>query len=81
MKCLTLKMINGGCASCGRMPERKTWRSSIATEAATMATNRMRPIHPGGFWMNLQSAYDLRKAEQESAVQIGREVGPLKEAA
>ena len=33
------------------------------------------------FWMNLQSAYDLRKAEQESAVQIRREVRPLKEAA
>ncbi len=33
------------------------------------------------FWMNLQSAYDLRKAELESAVQIRREVGPLKEAA
>ncbi len=33
------------------------------------------------FWMNLQSAYDLRKAELENAVQIRREVRPLKEAA
>jgi len=33
------------------------------------------------FWMNLQSAYDLRKAELESAVQNRREVRPLKEAA
>ena len=33
------------------------------------------------FWMNLQSAYDLRKAEQETAAQIRREVRPLTEAA
>lgn len=33
------------------------------------------------FWMNLQSAYDLRKAEQEAAARIRREVRPLKEAA
>lgn len=33
------------------------------------------------FWMNLQAAYDLRRAEQESAAQIRREVRPLKEAA
>ena len=33
------------------------------------------------FWINLHSAYDLRKAELESAVQIRREVRPLKEAA
>jgi addiction module HigA family antidote len=29
------------------------------------------------FWMNLQSAYDLRKAELENAVQIRREVRPF----
>ena len=33
------------------------------------------------FWMNLQSAYDLRKAEQENAAQIRREVRPLERAA
>jgi plasmid maintenance system antidote protein VapI len=33
------------------------------------------------FWVNLRSAYDLRKAEQESAAPIRREVGPLKQAA
>jgi hypothetical protein len=32
-------------------------------------------------WMNLQSAYDLRKAEQEIAAQIRREVRPLEQAA
>jgi addiction module HigA family antidote len=33
------------------------------------------------FWMNLQSSYDLRKAELENAVQIRRQIRPLKEAA
>ena len=33
------------------------------------------------FWMNLQSAYDLRKAEQQTAAQIRREVRPLEKAA
>jgi plasmid maintenance system antidote protein VapI len=33
------------------------------------------------FWMNLQSAYDLRKAEQENAARIRREVRPLEQAA
>jgi addiction module HigA family antidote len=33
------------------------------------------------FWMNLQSACDLRKAEQENAEQIPREVRPLEETA
>lgn len=33
------------------------------------------------FWMNLQSSYDLRKAELKNAVQIRRHVRPLKEAA
>ena len=29
------------------------------------------------FWMNLQRAYDVRKAAQENAAQIRREVRPL----
>lgn len=33
------------------------------------------------FWMNLQSAYDLRKAEQENAAQIRRQVRPLEQVA
>jgi len=33
------------------------------------------------FWMNLQGAYDLRKAEQENAAQIRRDVRPLVKAA
>ena len=129
-------MTNGVSASRGRMPGRKAWRSSTITETVAMATNRMRPIHPGEvlreeylvpldmtahalamalhvpaprineivrqtraitpdtalrlarffnttaqFWMNLQSAYDLRKAEQETAAQIRREVRPLTQAA
>jgi plasmid maintenance system antidote protein VapI len=31
--------------------------------------------------MNLQSAYDLRKVEQQSKSQIRREIGPLKKVA
>ena len=33
------------------------------------------------FWMNLQAAYDLRRAEQQSAARIRREVTPLKQPA
>lgn len=107
-------------------------KSSIITERLKMATNKMRPIHPGEilreeylvplgmssnalamglhvpaprindivrekraispdtalrlaryfgttaqFWLNLQSAYDLRQAEIESGKKIAHDVQPM----
>jgi addiction module HigA family antidote len=118
------------------MTIRSMSRSSIITERLAMATNQLRPIHPGEilredyllplaltanalamalrvpaprindivlerravspdtalrlaryfdntaqFWLNLQSAYDLKRAENESGERIAAEVLPLQRAA
>jgi addiction module HigA family antidote len=120
----------------GPIQDRKTLKSLITTERQAMATNRMRPIHPGEilreeflgavgisanalamalhvpaprindivrerravtpdtalrlaryfnttaqFWLNLQSSFDLKRAEREAGSRISREVRPLEEAA
>lgn len=131
-----VSMDSGACASFGPVPVRKALRLWIITEVFDMATNKMRPIHPGEilreefllplemsanalamalhvpaprvndivrerravtpdtalrlaryfdttaqFWLNLQSAFDLKQAEGETGRRIAEEVRPMQRAA